>query len=177
MSQSREPVQLRLFERVLSNRKLWRDAVGLLIIAFGLITLITLLGWNAGGIVTAWSSLLRHAFGLGAIILCVVVIILGIPFLLNTPMRVDADRLIQIIGAEVAFFSLLALIHSLAIGVDGYTLTLAGSGGGAVGWAARAALRRSHDALIASSVRCVIGAAICVRLSVAVSSVLFDSLL
>jgi DNA segregation ATPase FtsK/SpoIIIE, S-DNA-T family len=134
MTQPREPVQLRLFGRVLSHRKLWRDAVGLLIIALGLITLITLLGWNAGGIISAWSSLLRHAFGLGAIVLCVVMVVLGIPFLLNTPMRMNPDRLIQIIGAEIAYFSLLALIHSLAIGVDGYALTLAGSGGGAVGW-------------------------------------------
>ena len=136
MSGSREPAptQLRLFRRVLNNHKLWRDAAGLLISALGLITLITLLGWNAGGVISAWAGLLQQAFGVGAIMLCLVFVFLGIPLVLNSPIRFDASLLIQIIAFEVTFTALLALIHSLAFGADGYELTKSGSGGGAVGW-------------------------------------------
>ena len=116
------------------NRKLWRDAVGLLMIALGLITFITLLGWNAGGIVTTWVNLLRQGFGVGVFILGIVAIAVGVLLVLNAPMRMDSERLIQIIAAEIAFFALLALIQSLAFGVDGYALTRGGSGGGAIGW-------------------------------------------
>jgi S-DNA-T family DNA segregation ATPase FtsK/SpoIIIE len=134
MEYTQEPVLARLFRRILSNRRLWRDAAGLLLSALGIITLLTLLGWNAGGIITAWVTLLSRAFGVGAFVFCIVLITLGVPLVLNTPMHFDAERLIQIISAEVAFCALLALIHSLAFGADPFALTRSGSGGGAVGW-------------------------------------------
>ena len=123
-----------VFQRIFTGRKWWRDAAGLLLSTLGIITLITLLGWNAGGIISAWADFLRHAFGIGVFIFCIILIGLGVPLVLNTPIRIDADRLIQIIAAEMAFFALLALIHSLTFGADSYALIQAGSGGGAVGW-------------------------------------------
>ncbi len=136
MSEPRKPIpaQLQLLKFISSNRKWWRDAAGLLLIAIGVMTFFTLVGWNAGGIVSAWASLLQHAFGVGAYVLCLLSALLSMPLLLNIPIRFDSKRLIQIICGEMAFFALLALIHSLAIGVDGYALSQAGSGGGAVGW-------------------------------------------
>jgi S-DNA-T family DNA segregation ATPase FtsK/SpoIIIE len=133
-SQPQQRPFVHLLGRVFSSRTLWRDAGGLLLIALGLITLLTLLGWNAGGIISAWANLLRKAFGIGAFVFCVVLVAIGVPLLLRTRIQFSADRLIQIIGAEVAFCALLALIHSLAFGADGYALTQSGGGGGAVGW-------------------------------------------
>src|SRR6476659_7401904 len=98
MRQSQKPVFNRLLGGILSNRKFWRDAGGLFIIALGIITLITLLGWNAGGIVSAWVDLLRHAFGVGTFVFCIVLIFIGVPMVLNTPVQFNADRLIQIIA-------------------------------------------------------------------------------
>jgi S-DNA-T family DNA segregation ATPase FtsK/SpoIIIE len=123
-----------VFQRIFTGRKWWRDAAGLLLSALGIITLITLLGWNAGGIISAWADFLRHAFGIGVFVFCIILIGMGVPLVLNTPIRVDADRLVQIIAGEVAFFALLALIHSLTFGADSFALIQAGSGGGAVGW-------------------------------------------
>ncbi|HEY3341075.1 MAG TPA: hypothetical protein VGK81_03615, partial [Anaerolineae bacterium] len=126
--------QATFFQRILTGRKWWRDAAGLLLSTLGIITLITLLGWNAGGIISAWADFLRHAFGIGVFVFCIILIGLGVPLVLNTPFRIDADRLIQIIAGEMAFFALLALIHSLTFGADSFALIQAGSGGGAVGW-------------------------------------------
>ena len=130
----KESRRLRLLEQLLNNRRVWRDAAGLLLSAFGLITLITLLGWNVGGIISAWTGFLQHAFGVGSIVLCLIFIFLGIPLVLNTHIQFDASLLIQIIAFEITFITLLALIHSLSIGVDGYELSKRGSGGGIVGW-------------------------------------------
>ncbi len=123
----------RIARRALRNRLVWRTG-GLGLIVTGLITLLTLLGWNAGGVVSTWSALLRQAFGVGALLFMLIVIGIGVPLLLNVRIAFGARRLIQIIGAEVAFLALLALIHSLALGVDGFALAQAGGGGGAVGW-------------------------------------------
>lgn len=129
-----ESVPARLLRRVVQNRKLWRDAVGLLLIALGIITFITLLGLNTGGIVGGWVDLLRQGFGIGIFILCIVSIAAGVVLVLNAPYRFNAERLTQIVAAEVAFLALLALVQSLAFGVDGYALTRNGAGGGAIGW-------------------------------------------
>ncbi len=128
------PLPLRMAQRALGSRVLWRNGGGLALIVAGLITLVTLLGWNAGGIISVWSSLLRQVFGIGALLFSLLMIGIGAPLLLNTRIEFGARRLVQIIGGEVAFLALLALIHSLAFGADGFALAQAGGGGGAVGW-------------------------------------------
>jgi len=131
---TRLPLPLRAAQRALGSRVLWRNGGGLALIVTGLITLVTVLGWNAGGIISAWSNLLRQVFGIGALLFSLIMIGVGAPLLLNTPIEFGARRLVQIIGGEVAFLALLALIHSLAFGADGFALAQAGGGGGAVGW-------------------------------------------
>ena len=131
---SQLPLPIRAAQRLLGSRTLWRDGGGLLLIAAGLITLVTLLGWNAGGVVSAWSALLRQAFGVGALLLSLIMIGIGVPLVLHTRIEFGARRLIQIIAAEVAFLALLAVIHSLAVDADSFALAQAGGGGGAVGW-------------------------------------------
>ncbi|MCL5996805.1 MAG: DNA translocase FtsK [Chloroflexi bacterium] len=134
MKRSQKSPLLRMLGRVLNSRTFWRNSGGLLFSALGIITLITLLGWNAGGVISAWVELLRQAFGVGTYVFSVVLVVIGVPLLLNSHIEFGAEKLIQIIAAEVAFIALLALIHSLAVGADGYALTRSGSGGGAVGW-------------------------------------------
>jgi S-DNA-T family DNA segregation ATPase FtsK/SpoIIIE len=128
------PLPLRMAQRALGSRVLWRAGGGLALIVTGVITLVTLLGWNAGGLVSAWSGVLRQAFGVGALLFSLIMIGIGAPLLLNARIDFGARRLVQIIGGEVAFLALLALIHSLAFGVEGFALAQAGGGGGAVGW-------------------------------------------
>ena len=128
------PQPLRWSQRLARNRTFWRDLGGLALIALGTITLLTVLGWNAGGIIAAWAAFLRQAFGAGAVLLGVSMIAAGVPMVLNTRITSSADLLGAIIGAEVAFLALLGLIHSLTSSADGLAAAQSGATGGATGW-------------------------------------------
>ncbi len=132
MKSSLLPAQLsRLFER----RSLWRTLAGAALILTGLITLLSMLNINTGGLIAPWADLLKRAFGaIGAAILCLLMIALGLPLLLNSLPRMDAGRWVQLIALEVAFFAFIALIHTLSFDHDPYALVRNGAGGGAVGW-------------------------------------------
>jgi hypothetical protein len=117
-----------------SQGRLWLMLGGLLLILIGAITLLTLLGLNTGGLITSWAALMQRAFGIGIFPLCLIMIGAGVPLLLHTSLRLTRRTWVQIIAGEIAFFSFLALIHTLALDVDAYQLTLSGGGGGAVGW-------------------------------------------
>ncbi|MCS7062304.1 MAG: hypothetical protein RMN25_14260, partial [Anaerolineae bacterium] len=119
---------------VLRRRGLWRVAGAVLLIAVGLAGMVTAVGWNAGGLVFAVGELLRRAFGLGAVLLCLVLIATGGRLLWRPPARFGAQQWIQIIAGELAFLALLALMHSLSFGLDAFILARDGGGGGAVGW-------------------------------------------
>ncbi len=114
--------------------RLWRDAIGLGMIALGVITLITLVNVNTGTLIGGWANGLQQAFGIGAFLLCALLIALGVPVVLNTQAALSARSLFQILCAEVAFFALLALIHSVSFIGDPYQLSKAKVGGGAFGW-------------------------------------------
>ena len=114
--------------------RLWRDAAGVAMIALGIITLITLLNVNTGTLIGGWADLLQRAFGIGAFLLCALLIAFGVPIVLNTRAVISARTLFQILCGELAFFALLALIHSVSFTADSYQLSLQKLGGGAFGW-------------------------------------------
>ncbi len=120
--------------RAISLDRVGRTLIGLALIAVGAITLLTMLGLNAGGLMTDWTTLLQRAFGIGVFLVCLIAIGVGVWLVLNKPIYPTRRMWVQIILAEVAFFSFLALIHTLAFGADAYQLTLNGGGGGAAGW-------------------------------------------
>lgn len=128
------PLPLRWTQRLARNRTFWRDLGGLALIALGAITLLSVLGWNAGGIIATWAAFLSQAFGAGAVLLGVSMIAAGVPMVLNTRITLNADLLGAIIGAEVAFLALLGLIHSLTSSADGLAAAQSGATGGATGW-------------------------------------------
>ena len=136
MSQQRPPLTFRMISGLLRARRarLWRDAAGLAMIALGIITLITLLNVNTGTLIRSWADLLQRAFGIGAFLLCGLSIAFGVPIVLNTQTVVSARTLFQILCGELAFFALLALIHSVSFTADSYQLSLQKLGGGAFGW-------------------------------------------
>ena len=136
MPQQRPPLSFRMISGLLQARRarLWRDAAGLAMIALGIITLITLLNVNTGTLIKNWADLLQRAFGIGAFLLCALLIAFGVPIVLNTRAVVSARTLFQILCGELAFFALLALIHSVSFTADSYQLSLQKLGGGAFGW-------------------------------------------
>jgi DNA segregation ATPase FtsK/SpoIIIE, S-DNA-T family len=127
--------------RLLERRSLWRALGGAALGLAGLITLISLFGLNSGGLFDGYTGLLRRAFGtIGAAVLCLATIGMGIALALNALPRMDARRWIQLVAFECAFFSFLALAHTLAFENDPYQLVRDGAGGGAIGWVLAAAL-------------------------------------
>ncbi|MEO6061920.1 MAG: DNA translocase FtsK [Thermoflexales bacterium] len=136
MAQQRPPLSFRMISGLLRARRarLWRDAAGVAMIALGIITLITLLNVNTGTLIRGWADLLQRAFGIGAFLLCALLIAFGVPIVLNTRAVVSARTLFQILCGELAFFALLALIHSVSFTADSYQLSLQKLGGGAFGW-------------------------------------------
>ena len=134
---STDPTWLRVLRVLRSLRQspmLLRDVGGLLLAALGIVTLCTLLGLNTGSLIGRWAELLLRVFGVGAYIVCVVLIGVCVPVLLRWPVILNRALLVQIIWGELAFLAFLAVMHNLTFGIDPYTLMNQGAGGGATGW-------------------------------------------
>jgi len=106
--------------------RLWRFLAGLVCVGVGLISLLTMLGLNAGSLLIGWTTLLQRAFGIGAWLVCVIAIGIGVALVAKPEVRFTRRLWTLVIFGELAFFSFLALIHTLTFGVDAYQLTLSG---------------------------------------------------
>ena len=129
-----DPWYVQLWYALTRQRRLWRDVLGLLLIAVGLITLATLVGLNTGSLIKRWAGFVQRGLGLGAFVLCLGLIGFGLPLLLGYKFRISRPILIRVICGEIAFVAFLALVHNFAFGSQPYELMQSGGGGGAVGW-------------------------------------------
>lgn len=131
--------------RVVFERPSWLDEAGaLLLVIFGLVTLLTLLNSlssplssaMSGTVSIAWVNLLRQIFGtVGAGGFAVMLILGGILIVLPKIGILIPSLLRRIIWIEVAFFALLAIAHLLAADREPRALARSGGGGGYIGWA------------------------------------------
>ncbi|NJM41250.1 MAG: hypothetical protein HC853_11030 [Anaerolineae bacterium] len=137
-----DPWYVQAWHALTRQRRLWRDVAGLLLMAVGLITLVTLVGLNTGSLIKRWAEFVGRGLGLGAFVLCVVLIGFGLAMLLGFKARFSRPVLIRVICGEIAFVAFLALIHNFAFGSQPYELMQSGGGGGAVGWVLSEALWR-----------------------------------
>jgi len=119
---------------LVARPRAWRVVGGIGLCLLSILTLLTLLGLNTGGVIVHWARLAQQAFGLGVFPLCLALLAGGIQLLLRPMPPWSRRSWVRLIAAEVAFLALLGLFHSLAFGSDPYQLVLEGSGGGAVGW-------------------------------------------
>jgi S-DNA-T family DNA segregation ATPase FtsK/SpoIIIE len=121
------------------------DFIGVFLLAFALITLVTLfLPELAGGIlIIMWRNLLRHAFGYGGVLVVIASVVAGIMVLRMRSYQPTASGYIgstpsrkvqwgRIIALELAGFSVLALIS--AIGGRLVNRAELGLDGGFIGW-------------------------------------------
>ena len=111
----------------------WREAVAVVCVALGVLTLLGLLSVTNGVINDVWVRTLKQGLGLGAYL--AVFTLLGIGLLLFVRDFDWLDDWLDIIGIELFFLALLGLLHLGVPGEDPMTLALQGSGGGYVGWA------------------------------------------
>ncbi len=114
---------------------LLQQILALIVMAVGVITLLTLFRMTQGRWTDGWMNLLRRWFGWGAYPVGVTILLAGLLWLqhhLDHPLK---WRWRPFIGAELVFFSLLALTHAIFGRSDPWGLVEAGWGGGMIGWA------------------------------------------
>ena len=114
---------------------LLRQIMALLLIALGVITLLALFRVTKGRWADAWVDLLRFCLGWGAYPAGVAILIAGLLWLQHHLDRPLKWRWRPFVGAELVFFSLLALTHTVVGRRDPWGLVQARWGGGLVGWA------------------------------------------
>jgi S-DNA-T family DNA segregation ATPase FtsK/SpoIIIE len=125
---------------ILTN-PLLQQILALLIIAMGAITLLAVFRVTTGLWANAWVSLLQDWFGWGTVPAALAIVLAGLLWLQHQLDRSTRWRWRPFVGAELVFFSLLALTHATFGMDDPWGLVEAGRAdmrspsGGLVGWA------------------------------------------
>jgi len=129
---------------------LQREIAGLLLIAVALVTLLGLFSVSRGVVIDLWVRVLRLLFGWGAYPAALSFGVAGGALFLKSLRRQPEVRWPVVIGWEVAFVALLALLHLFSFSADPRALADVGGGGGWVGWALSHLLITSLGTLVAA---------------------------
>ena len=108
------------------------DVLGILFIAFTLLTLVGLLGWTSGAVLTPWIALLTRWMGWGRYLIVIVLGLLGLVALRWRLSRSLQINLGKVLSVEAAAFIVLALMSIM--GGESLTRAEAGLDGGVIGW-------------------------------------------
>ncbi len=111
----------------------------LALIAWGLVSVATIAGWNSGALIGAWARALVFLLGWGAYPVAALFTALGALWLRHLVHQPTVWRWRPFIGLELALFSLLALTHTLVYR-QGWAVVTSGRGGGLLGWGLAVAL-------------------------------------
>jgi len=132
---SRKKPKTRFNWRANLTDPLLQQILSLVVIALGVITLLALFQVTTGRWLDAWVDLLQYWLGWGVFPAVVAILLAGLLWLQHHLDRPVKWRWRPIVGAELAFFSLLALTHAIAGRGDPWELVEEGWGGGLIGWA------------------------------------------
>ncbi len=107
------------------------DVLGVVLAVFGLLSLLSLLSEEHGILTGWWVSALTLAAGVGAIILPVGLMLLGVWLVLRKVERIPSPSTERMIGILLLYANILTILHLSAGG--GWELAAAGEGGGYIG--------------------------------------------
>jgi S-DNA-T family DNA segregation ATPase FtsK/SpoIIIE len=126
-----------------------REILGLLLLALGILTLLSLLNITPGTVSGWWARFLRQLFGWGAYPAALALGAGGGILLAHNlqPGNIIGWRIV--IGLELVFLAGLALLHLLSPHPDPLQLAHDGGGGGYVGWAISGVLNQALGSLMA----------------------------
>ncbi len=112
-----------------------QQVLALILIAFGLVTFITLIpGVNSGAVVGTWVRALVFAFGWAAYPVAALITATGLLWLRHLVHRATAWRWRPLLGLQLTLLGLQTLTFSF-ISRQSWSLIQSGKGGGVVGWA------------------------------------------
>jgi S-DNA-T family DNA segregation ATPase FtsK/SpoIIIE len=142
MSKSPEPQTQRIYESEVSDDwldgfarfdqhfgRFVRDTLGVLLIAAALMTLLALVGYTEGVLLTAWTEWLLLWFGWGAYLVVIVMAYAGYAFLRRSTAPLPWGRIFALEIAACLTLGLLAAIHGDALPTE-----QSGIHGGRIGW-------------------------------------------
>ncbi|MBE0409711.1 MAG: DNA translocase FtsK [Anaerolineales bacterium] len=113
-------------------RRFANDIVGVLTIAFALMTIIALLELTEGTLLSWWARIIRNLFGFGSWIVVITIGVVGLSILLRKFSDTQRIKWSRILALEISAFSLLAILSIYG----GHSLERVEQGldGGLVGW-------------------------------------------
>ena len=106
-----------------------RDALGVLLVAAALMSVLALGGYTGGALLTPWSELLSLQFGWGAYLVAISIGYIGFALLRRDNLAIGWGRLFAL---ELAAFLTLGLLA--ALGGNSLLRAEAGADGGRIGW-------------------------------------------
>ena len=106
-----------------------RDALGVLLIAAALMSILALGGYTKGALLTPWSDLLSEQFGWGSYLVVLAIGYVGFALLRRDSLAIGWGRLFALELAALLTLGLLA-----ALGGNSLTRAVAGADGGRIGW-------------------------------------------
>ena len=106
-----------------------RDALGVLLVAAALMSMLALGGYTRGTLLTPWSDLLSLQFGWGAYLVAIAIGYVGFALLRRDSLAIGWGRLFAL---ELAAFLTLGLLA--ALGGNSLLRAEAGADGGRIGW-------------------------------------------
>ena len=113
----------------------WVDeVVGFTLVIFGILSFISLFVPSDAVVAVTWANILKTLFGSGSILVTATLFAIGILLWLpKTGLRIRISSA-QMLAIEIAFLSILALLHLGNSDVELRALARAGQGGGLIGW-------------------------------------------
>jgi len=112
-----------------------REILGLLLLALGVLTLLSLLNITPGTVSGWWAGFLRRLFGWGAFPVALALGASGVILLAHNLKPGNIIGWKMVIGLELVFLAGLAWVHLLSPNPDPLQLAREGGGSGYVGWA------------------------------------------
>lgn len=113
----------------------WLDEIlAIALLLFGILSFLALFNTSQAVVAVAWADILRGLFGDGSVMIAAGLFGLGIVVLLpNTGIEIHFSPH-RILGLEIAFLCMLAILHVGGDETELRALARAGGGGGMIGW-------------------------------------------
>ena len=133
---SRYSVEPEFWDSLLDALPPWFDEIGaIVLLVFGVISFMALFGVSADApLPKAWADVLTSLFGYGSLIISAGIFLLGIIILLPKVGIFVHFSNHRILALEIAFLSILAILHLSTGDGELRAIARAGEGGGYVGW-------------------------------------------